>query len=665
MRDKSMDRKARPRLTRTFAAGAVIALASVPALPTPTASATAGGRLMFQSPGRIVDTRFEPGPPITAFALGQDAMIQLTVLSANGGAGQPLTTVTIHPCSGAVPVGEASFVLRPDDYAVSAKVILGAVPTCLTASLPIEVIIDKVGTVLTSPMVGALQYVALEPQVVVLDGVVPPESTAALPTATGVPVTAGGLVVLLDATDAAQAGYLQTFDCAFPKPDGFDVSYLNTRVSGLAYVPFGAGGSACLYSSESVHVQATVLGYFTDDGPNVSMLPPSLEFVTGDVAPPGLRAITPVRVLDTRNGIGRPGTTKVLAKNTVQLTFGTNVASTTTSVVLNVTATGADFDGFITAYPCDRARPTTSNLNYTAGGTSPNLVVVKVGADRSVCLYTDKTTHILADLTGTMETQGGARGKAVVPTRILDTRNAIGVPVAGKINGGQVFTLQVTGHGDVPLTGATAATLNITAVDPNADGFLTVWPCDQALPTASSLNFAAGDVVPNLVTTKLSPAGTVCVLSTTSTHLLADVGMWFGNAETAGFKELVPDRLLDTRNAIGVPVAGKVTALGTVHLQVAGRGGVPLTGVTAVALNLTAVGADADGYVTAWPCDQSLPVVSNLNFSSGQTIPNAATVKLAADGSVCLFTTAMTHLLADVAGYFTGDPDTGFVPTIS
>ena len=60
-----------------------------------------------------------------------------------------------------------------------------------------------------------------------------------------------------------------------------------------------------------------------------------------------------------------------------------------------------------------------------------------------------------------------------------------------------------------------------------------------------------------------------------------------------------------------------------------------------------------------------MPVVSNLNFGADQTIPNAATVKLAADGTVCLFTTATTHLLADVAGYYTGDPDTGFVPTLT
>ncbi len=80
---------------------------------------------------------------------------------------------------------------------------------------------------------------------------------------------------------------------------------------------------------------------------------------------------------------------------------------------------------------------------------------------------------------------------------------------------------------------------------------------------------------------------------------------------------------------------------------------------------MTAVSPDGGGYVTAWPCDQQMPVVSNLNFEQGQTVPNAATVKLAADGTVCLFTTAATHLLADVAGYYTGDPDIGFVPTIN
>ena len=630
-------------------------------VPTPV-SAAVGGLIQFQSPFRVDDTR--AASPVVYRSLGSNMVVQLTVFSATLSAGQPLTTVTVHPCSAAAPVGEASVVLRSDDALNSAKFILGATPTCFTASLPVHVTVDKIGTVLSSPAPGALQYVPLTAPVVVVDGVVASQSTSSLPTAAGVPGTAKGVVVSLDATDATGAGYLQAYSCAASIPMVSDVVFRNARASGLGYVPFDAGGSACMFASASVHVKATVLGYFTDPGPDTFQLPPSLEFITGDVAPPGLRAITPVRVLDTRNGIGRPGITKVGAHQTVQLSLGSNVASTTTSVVLNVTATGTNAAGFVTAYPCDRTRPTTSNLNYAADDTVPNLVVVKVAADRTVCLYTDATTHLLADLTGTFEAQGGAGGTAVTPTRILDTRNGIGAPV-GKVAGGNTFVLQVSGRGNVPLIGAVAATLNVTAVVPNDAGFLTVWPCDQAKPAASSLNFAPGDVVPNLVTTRLSATGTICIFTTSTVHLLGDVAMWFSNTELAGFNELVPERLLDTRNSIGVPTSGKAAAGGTVHLQVSGRGGVPVAGVTAVALNLTATGPDAAGFVTAWPCGQAMPDVSNLNFEQGQTVPNAVTVKLAADGTVCLYTTATTHLLADVAGYYTADPATGLVPTIA
>ena len=635
-------------------------------LPVPGGSdalATPGGRVTFQPLTRTLDTR-NNGPAVTEVQLPSNTMMELSILRAGSDANQTLITAAVHPCATPVAPGVASFILRSDEFVASGKVITQSATTCVTASSPVHVVIDKIGAVSDTPASSSLQYVAIAPTAV-LDRVVGADATTVLPAAPGVPSGAKGLVLLLDASDAERGGYLRAFDCARPRPENADLSYSLSRVSNLSYVTLVPGGAACMYSLWPVSVKATVLGYFTDDGPNPASLPPSLDFVTGDVAPPGLRAITPVRVLDTRNGIGRPGSSKVAAKQTVQLGFGSQVASTTASVVLNVTAVAPDATGFVTAYPCDRPRPTTSNLNFTAGDTVPNLVVVKLGVDRTVCLYTEATTHLLADLTGTFENEGGARGKAVVPTRILDTRTAIGVPAAGKMPAGQVLTLQVAGRGNVPATGATAATLNVTAADPNEGGYLTVWPCDRPQPTASSLNFTTGDVVPNLVTTRLSPTGTVCMVSTAATHLLADVGMWFGNLETAGFKELVPDRLLDTRTGIGVLVPGKVAALVVVHLQVAGRGGVPVTGVTAVALNMTAVAADDGGYVTAWPCDQPLPVVSNLNFGADQTIPNAATVKLAADGTVCLFTTATTHLLADVAGYYTGDPDTGFVPTLT
>jgi hypothetical protein len=70
------------------------------------------------------------------------------------------------------------------------------------------------------------------------------------------------------------------------------------------------------------------------------------------------------------------------------------------AVVLNITGTEATADGYVTVWPCGVPRPTTSNLNLTAGSTSPNLVISKVGVNGTVCLYTMSGTHLLADVMG-------------------------------------------------------------------------------------------------------------------------------------------------------------------------------------------------------------------------------------------------------------------------
>lgn len=68
----------------------------------------------------------------------------------------------------------------------------------------------------------------------------------------------------------------------------------------------------------------------------------------------------------------------------------TNVPANTSAVVLNVTGTGADSNGFVTIWPCDQPQPTASNLNLTAAATSPNLVIAKISTAGTVCLYTHR-----------------------------------------------------------------------------------------------------------------------------------------------------------------------------------------------------------------------------------------------------------------------------------
>jgi Bacterial Ig-like domain (group 3) len=100
------------------------------------------------------------------------------------------------------------------------------------------------------------------------------------------------------------------------------------------------------------------------------------------ITAPAYAPVTPVRILDTRNGTGTakapvgPGGTVIL-----QVTGVDGVpASGVTAVVLNVTATGPTASSFVTVYPDGGTRPVASNLNFTRGQTIPNLVVVPVGA---------------------------------------------------------------------------------------------------------------------------------------------------------------------------------------------------------------------------------------------------------------------------------------------
>ena len=75
------------------------------------------------------------------------------------------------------------------------------------------------------------------------------------------------------------------------------------------------------------------------------------------------------------------------------------------------------------------------------------------------------------------------------------------------------FHAALTGEGVV---------FNLTAVDPADAGYLTVWPCDEVMPVASNVNFAAGDVVSNFVQTKADTVGDVCVFANTAVDLVID-----------------------------------------------------------------------------------------------------------------------------------------------
>ena len=254
---------------------------------------------------------------------------------------------------------------------------------------------------------------------------------------------------------------------------------------------------------------------------------------------------------------------------------------------------------------------------------------------------------------------GASRFVPLPPTRLVDTREGVGV-AAEPIGTGDAVTVAVTGHAGVPAAGVSAIVLNATVTDTTGAGFVTIWPNGQTRPTVSNVNAtAAGQTVANLVVVRVGTGGSVSVFAQRRTDLVLDVAGYFtatsAAVDSGRFMPVTPSRLLDTRDGDGAPAA-RPGAGGTVHLAVAGHGGVPESGAAAVAMTVTATESAAAGYVTAWPGGASRPLASNLNLpGANATVANVVLVPLGADGSVDLFTQRPTHLVADVVGWFTGE----------
>jgi hypothetical protein len=388
--------------------------------------------------------------------------------------------------------------------------------------------------------------------------------------------------------------------------------------------------------------------------PGLPVMPAAAQ--TGSSAGAVYVPLSPVRVLDTRDGTGAPQA-PVGPGGTISLQVAGAAgvpSSGVTEVMLNVTATDTTAASYVTVYPDGETRPTASSLNFTAGETIANLVAVPVGADGEVDFYNHVgSTDLVADLEGYYTTTGtGSLLGSVGPVRVLDTRTGTGVAQA-PVGPGGTISLQVTGVDGVPASGVTAVVLNVTATNPTASSYVTVYPDGETRPTTSNLNFTAGETIPNLVTIPVGADGMVDFYNHVgSVDLVADLsGYYYGGG--AGYTPLGPVRVLDTRDGTGAPQA-PVGPGGTISLQVEGVDGVPASGVTAVVLNVTATDTTASSYVTVWPDDRAQPTASNLNFTAGETIPNLVLVPVGPGGAVDFYNhTGSTDLVADLAGYYT------------
>jgi hypothetical protein len=313
-----------------------------------------------------------------------------------------------------------------------------------------------------------------------------------------------------------------------------------------------------------------------------------------------------------------------------------NVPTTAGSVVMNVTVVGPSATGFITTYPNGQPRPNSSNLNFSAGETVPNLVVARIGTGGIVNLYLNAgAAHVLVDVVGwygsSATTAAGSKITTVTPVRKLDSRVGLGMPGghAARIGPGQ--TIDVT----VASGNVNGVVVNVTGVTPSANTFVTAFPGDVATPpNASNLNLVRGQVRPNLVMVRVPTtgpgAGKIRLYNAFGTvDLLVDVVATYTQGSTgdsAAGRILSldsPMRVVDTR-LVGGPLAGpgsRVHDFTEVDNAVSPN-------VTGLVLNATAVGATAPTFMTLFPAGEALPNASNLNVVPGGATPNLAVARL-------------------------------------
>lgn len=417
-----------------------------------------------------------------------------------------------------------------------------------------------------------------------------------------------------------------------------DANSGGTTATGVAYsISFGDGSDpASVTGGPAVHTYAkpgtyTITLTETDSAGDSATVSSAYTTQGSDYT-----AYGPTRLLDTRNGTGATQGA-VAAGNTINLKVAGvgAIPANAQAVVLNLTVTAPTAAGAITDFPGGSAAPPTVGVNFAAGQTVSTLAVAKLGADGTVNLLNNSsgTVQVIADATGYF-TQAAAGGyTSLSPARLLDTRKGIGAP-AGMVGQGKsvVLTIAVADGGQLPSAGVSAVALNVTVTGTVGGGYITAYPDGTTRPLASNLNFSPGDTLANMVIVPVGADGKIDLYNSGSgTQIIADVAGYFSAGGANAYLPVAPDRVGDTTADGTGSIPGAATRelplVQTTATDPASGATIPAPlalGMTGFVLTTTVTDTAQGGYLTVYPFGTTRPVVSNLNFSPGQTVANLA-----------------------------------------
>ncbi|WUB00459.1 hypothetical protein OG974_30960 (plasmid) [Streptomyces sp. NBC_00597] len=372
----------------------------------------------------------------------------------------------------------------------------------------------------------------------------------------------------------------------------------------------------------------------------------------------------PTRLLDTRDGTGAPAAGPVGANGTTRVKVVGNggIPAGVTAVALNITATNASAGGHVIAYASGKKQPATSNVNFAAGQTVPNLAIVPVGEDGYVELANRSvgSVDLIADVTGYFTRTAASGYTSVKPSRLVDTRQGLGTAM-GQAAAQSTFGVQIAGQGGLPA-GVTAVALNVTVTDPKGAGHLTAFPSGQQAPSTSSVNFAAGQTVANAVIVPVGPDGKINIRNGawSPTDVIVDVTGYYSADGKAAYLPMEPERKYDSRaGSFPLPLAGQKYHTETVWTS--GRA------LEALVLNTTVTNPQGSGHLSVAPDPNTMddyisgkavkptpPDSSVLNWTPGTTVSNLVQASTGTTGVIDFWNQGwdQTDLIVDLYGMY-------------
>ncbi|HEX6521418.1 MAG TPA: PKD domain-containing protein [Streptosporangiaceae bacterium] len=305
---------------------------------------------------------------------------------------------------------------------------------------------------------------------------------------------------------------------------------------------------------------------------------------------------------------------------------------------LDVTVSNPKMTGSLFVYPDGTARPADAAVQFAAGRGSSNTVL----ADPTVDFYNASsgpiglTVHTYG-LEVTSTSSGGQDGDTYAadgPVRVLG---------ATTVPGGGYVTLPVAGRNGVPAK-ADAVVLDVTASGTRNAGYLTAYAAGTPNPGIHHADWVAGQMATGLAVVPLTSGKVVLHNSSRGSAVFtADVVGYFNYYGTASvFLPVRALRLLDVR----------IGARSSVKLRIGGRDGLPASGTSAAAVDLTAGGASRSGTIVGWADGTARPVATSISYDAGSTAADAALIPVGSDGEIDLFNAgpSAATLIVDLNG---------------